>query len=143
MRIGQILQRKGGDVATIEPTASIVDVISSLGTHGVGALVVSSDGKTIGGIISERDIVRSLATLGADTLEATAAELMTAEVFTCELDATTEQLMSEMTKGRFRHVPVVEAGVLVGIISIGDVVNARVDELEVERQQLTDYISGR
>jgi CBS domain-containing protein len=143
MRIGQILQRKGGDVATIEPTASIVDVIDSLGTHGVGALVVSSDGKTIGGIISERDIVRSLATLGAATLEATAAELMTAEVFTCELDATTEQLMSEMTKGRFRHVPVVEAGVLVGIISIGDVVNARVDELEIERQQLTDYISGR
>lgn len=143
MRIGQILQRKGGEVATIAPTAAITDVIESLAANRVGALVVSSDGQTIEGIISERDIVRSLASLGADTLDSAARDLMTADVFTCEIDATTEDLMTEMTKGRFRHVPVEEAGALIGIISIGDVVNARVQELEIEREQLTNYISGR
>ena len=143
MLISQMLRLKGADVATIQPGAAVTDVVGALAEHGVGALVVSSDGTTIEGIISERDVVRSLATNGTDALKMTVADVMTADVVTCDLAATTEQLMAEMTQRRFRHIPVVEDGKLAGIVSIGDVVNARVGELETERQQLTDYISGR
>jgi CBS domain-containing protein len=143
MLISQLLRKKGNDVATVVPAETITDVVTALAANRVGALVVSSDGTSVEGIISERDIVRDLVAHGPSTLERTAADLMTTEVVTCALDATAEQLMAEMTVRRFRHVPVTEDGVLVGIISIGDVVNARVRELETETQQLTNYISGR
>ena len=143
MLMSQILKRKGSDVATVAPGATISEVIAALADHGVGALVVSTTGKTIEGIISERDVVRGLAVDGVATIDKTAADLMTADVVCCSPDATTEQLMAEMTRRRIRHVPVTEDGILVGIVSIGDVVNARVGELEVETQQLTNYISGR
>ncbi|NIR35081.1 MAG: CBS domain-containing protein [Actinobacteria bacterium] len=143
MLISQVLRRKGSDVATIEPGASVTTVLASLAEHGVGALVVSGDGRAVDGIVSERDIVRAMAHHGADTLDMTAAELMTAEVVTCSPDASIDQLMAAMTERRFRHVPVTEDHVLVGIVSIGDVVNARVRELETETEQLTNYISGR
>lgn len=142
MLISQILRMKGNDVATIAPESSVSEVLEALAEHSVGALVVSTDGETIDGIISERDVVRSLATSGAGTLNSRVADLMTTNVVTCGLDATTEELMAKMTQRRFRHMPVVSDGTLAGIVSIGDVVDARLRELEAERQQLTDYISG-
>ena len=142
MLVSQILKSKGNDVATISPDATIGDVISALAEFRVGALVVSSGDAQIEGIISERDVVRGLAEHSGVSGMAV-SELMTAEVVTCTRESTTEELMSQMTEHRFRHVPVVEDNKLVGIVSIGDVVNARVRELETEREQLTDYISGR
>lgn len=142
MLISQILKNKGSDVATIAPDATIGDVIAFLAKRRVGALVVSSDGDSIEGIISERDIVRGFADY-SNVVQMTASELMTAKVQTCTREATTEELMTLMTQGRFRHVPVIEDDKLIGIVSIGDVVNARVTELEIEREQLTDYIAGR
>lgn len=142
MLISEVLQRKGNAVATVAPTATITEVLEALAQHSVGALVVSTDGKNVDGIISERDVVRTIAADGRDAVDRTAAEVMTREVVTCSKSATIEQLMTEMTERRFRHVPVTEDGQLVGIVSIGDVVNARVRNLETETRQLTNYISG-
>lgn len=143
MLISQLLQRKGGNVATVMPGTSISDAVAALAAHRVGALVVSADGASLDGILSERDIVRGLAAHGVSTMDLTAGDLMTADVVTCSKEATTEQLMAEMTARRFRHVPVIEDGKLIGIVSIGDVVNARVRELETEAEQLNNYIIGR
>lgn len=142
MLIGEVLRRKGRDVATVAPEATISEVLELLARHGVGALVVSSNGSTVAGIISERDVVRALAADGRDVVDRSAAQVMTREVVTCSETATIDQLMDEMTERRFRHVPVTEDGRLVGIVSIGDVVNARVRTLETETRQLTNYISG-
>lgn len=142
MLISEVLRRKGNAVATVVPTATISEVVSALAQYGVGALVVSADGTAVDGIISERDVVRALAAHGRDAVDRTAADVMTSEVVTCSETATIEQLMTEMTERRFRHVPVTEDGKLVGIVSIGDVVNARVRNLETETRQLTNYISG-
>ena len=142
MLISEVLQRKGNAVSTVAPTATITEVLEALAQHSVGALVVSTDGKNVDGIISERDVVRTIAADGRDAVDRTAAEVMTREVVTCSKSATIEQLMTEMTERRFRHVPVTEDGQLVGIVSIGDVVNARVRNLETETRQLTNYISG-
>lgn len=142
MLISEVLQRKGNAVATVAPTATVTEVLEALAQHSVGALVVSTDGKNVDGIISERDVVRTIAADGRDAVDRTAAEVMTREVVTCSKSATIEQLMTEMTERRFRHVPVTEDGQLVGIVSIGDVVNARVRNLETETRQLTNYISG-
>ena len=142
MLISEVLHRKGNAVATVPPTATISEVLASLAQYGVGALVVSADGSTVDGIISERDVVRTLATHGRDAVDKRVADVMTTEVVTCSQTATIEQLMTEMTSRRFRHVPVTEDGKLVGIVSIGDVVNARVRNLETETRQLTNYISG-
>jgi CBS domain-containing protein len=140
--ISEVLQRKGNAVATVVPDATLTDVVAALAQYGVGALVVSSDGHTVEGIISERDVVRALASHDRDVVDQTAAEFMTRDVVTCSESATIEQLMTEMTERRFRHVPVTAEGSLIGIVSIGDVVNARVRNLETETRQLTNYISG-
>ncbi len=142
MLISEVLQRKGNAVATVVPDATLTDVVAALAQYGVGALVVSSDGHTVEGIISERDVVRALASHDRDVVDQTAAEFMTRDVVTCSESATIEQLMTEMTERRFRHVPVTAEGSLIGIVSIGDVVNARVRNLETETRQLTNYISG-
>lgn len=142
MLIGEVLRRKGNAVATVTPTSTIAEVVEALAQFSVGALVVSADGQTVDGIISERDVVRAVAARGRDAVDETAADVMTTEVVTCSETATIEQLMTEMTERRFRHVPVTEDGRLVGIVSIGDVVNARVRNLETETRQLTNYISG-
>lgn len=142
MLISEVLQRKGSAVATVAPDATISSVVDTLAQFGCGALVVSADGQSVDGIISERDVVRALVVHGHSTLDQTAADLMTRDVVTCSQTATIEQLMAEMTERRFRHVPVTEDGVLIGIVSIGDVVNARVRNLETETRQLTNYISG-
>ena len=140
MHISQLLRRKGSAVATVEASASVRTALELLAEHGVGALVVSADGRTVEGIVSERDVVRALHERGAGLLAEPVSSLMTPGVHTCHPGAGVEELARTMTDHRVRHVPVVDGGVLVGIVSIGDVVKARLDELENERAQLVDYI---
>jgi CBS domain-containing protein len=144
MLVRSIVQRKGDWVATVAPDTPVSQAVGELSRHGVGALVVSSDGSTIAGILSERDVVRGVANHGTAALDLAVAELMTEEVLTCRLDETVDSLMAIMTSNRCRHLPVVDGDVLVGIVSIGDVVNHRVEELQVEARTLHDYIeTGR
>jgi CBS domain-containing protein len=144
VQIRQLLRRKGSEkgveVATIPPGASVRDALAVLADRGIGALVVSSDGRRVEGIISERDVARGLHEHGAGLLGDPVSGVMTAEVHSCRPDVSVHELARLMTDRRVRHVPVVEDGVLVGIVSIGDVVKARLDELEAERAQLVDYI---
>jgi CBS domain-containing protein len=140
MRISQLLRRKGREVATIDGSESVRTALALLAEKGIGALVVSSDGRRVEGIVSERDVARGLHERGAGLLADPVSSLMTAEVHTCPPTAGVHDLAQTMTDHRVRHVPVVEDGVLVGIVSIGDVVKARLDELEDERRQLVDYI---
>lgn len=142
MQVNDILHRKGTAVATIASDRPILEVVEFLRDHDVGALVVSDDGETIAGIVSERDIVRRLATEGGHLPEMTVAEVMTAEVRTCTPDDTIDHLMEVMTNKRVRHLPCVVDGRLNGIVSIGDVVKSRMHELEEETRHLHDYISG-
>jgi CBS domain-containing protein len=140
MLVRTILQEKGSWVATIEQGASIAAATQALAEHGVGALVVSSDGHSIEGIISERDIVRGLAR-DPDVGGRKVSDLMTREVMTCAPDATIDSLMAVMTEKRVRHLPIVENDAILGIISIGDVVKHRLQELQTEAQTLHDYIA--
>ncbi|MEO0494216.1 MAG: CBS domain-containing protein [Actinomycetota bacterium] len=142
MQVSELLRRKGSGVATVDPGASVTAVLSMLAELGIGALVVSGDGVKVEGIVSERDIVRRLARDGIIALELLARDVMTERVVTCGPETGVDELMTIMTEGRFRHVPVTELDLLIGIISIGDVVNARVRELEEETRHLTSYISG-
>ena len=141
MRARQILDGKGSEVATVTPDTTVRDAVAELGHHNVGALVVSPDGRRVVGIMSERDVVRRLGTDGASVLDRPVESIMKRDVRTCTPDEPTDELMATMTQGRFRHVPVVEDGQLVGIISIGDVVKVRIDELDHEREQLAGYIA--
>jgi CBS domain-containing protein len=140
VHIRQVLRGKGSSVATVPASADIRTALSLLAEHGVGALVVSGDGRTVEGIVSERDVVRALHERGAGLLADPVSSVMTADVHTCVPGAGVEELARTMTGRRVRHVPVVDGGVLVGIVSIGDVVKARLDQLEEERAQLVDYI---
>jgi CBS domain-containing protein len=140
VQISQLLRHKGREVATIDGAESVRAALGVLADKGIGALVVSSDGRRVEGIVSERDVARGLHTRGAGLLAEPISSLMTAEVHTCPPTASVHDLAQTMTDHRVRHVPVVEDGVLVGIVSIGDVVKARLDELEDERKQLVDYI---
>lgn len=142
MRITDVLRNKGNLVVTIAPDKSVSELLDQLAEHGVGALVVSQDGSTVEGIVSERDVVRRLQQLGADLLAHPVSDIMTANVHTAVPQTDLEDLMRLMTDRRFRHVPVVEDGSLVGIVSIGDVVKHRIDYLQAERDQLTAYITG-
>jgi CBS domain-containing protein len=144
MHVHHIVSTKGAAVATIAPDATLAEATASLRDHGVGALVVSHDGRTIDGIVSERDVVRALAAHGASTLDHDVASAMSRSVATCHGHDTIDQMMAMMTERRIRHVPVVDDdGHLAGIISIGDVVKARVGQLEHENNQLHDYIQAR
>ena len=141
MNVEAILRSKGRDVVTIGHQASLTDAVARLRDEGIGALVVSADGRRIDGIVSERDVVRALAAHGASALGRTVASVMSTEVVTCHADDSVEQLMASMTEKRFRHLPVVdEERTLGGIISIGDVVKARLAQLEHENEALTEYI---
>lgn len=142
MRISEILDRKGTDVATIAPDATLHDVLRELERGGFGSLVVSTDGRTIEGIVTERDLVRVLAQRGASALDGDVRSSMTESVVTCGRDATVDEVMGMMTNSRFRHVPVVEDGALAGIISIGDVVKSTIDQLEVKAKSLESYVTG-
>lgn len=143
MRIGKLLDRKGRDVVTVRPDTTVWEVMALLDRHSVGALVVSEDGLRPDGIISERDIVRQLHVRGADVLEGPVSDLMVSEVLTAGPDDEVESLMSVMTTNRIRHVPVLQEGALVGIVSIGDVVKQRLDSLQDDNQALHDYINAR
>ena len=140
MQISQLLRHKDRDVATIAGTESVRTALGVLAQRGIGALVVSSDGRRIDGIISERDVARGLHVRGAALLAEPVSSVMTATVHTCTPGESVHDLARTMTDHRVRHVPVVDDGVLIGIVSIGDVVKARLDELEEERKQLVDYI---
>jgi CBS domain-containing protein len=144
MNVTDLLRRKGVEVETIAPSATIADAARVLAVRHIGALVVSTDGSEIEGILSERDIVRLVAEEGATSLDEPVSRAMTAEVRTCARTDPIEDLMAVMTDHRIRHLPVSTGGRLDGIVSIGDVVKHRVEHLEAERQQLTQYIqTGR
>ena len=143
MKVQAMLSAKGNEVATTLPETVISTVIRKLKLEGVGALVVSEDGDHVVGIISERDVVRGLAEHGAELLDMRVADLMTKNVKTCSPEDDLKHVMTEMTRSRFRHLPVTEDGRLCGIVSIGDVVKTRLDELESETSVLQDYIVGR
>lgn len=142
--IEHVLHTKGHDVRTIAPTATVADAVAELRRHNVGALVVSEGdaGPAIAGIISERDIVRALATDGAAILDLPLSDLMTTDVATCGPRATVDELMRLMTDRRIRHVPVADGGALAGLVSIGDIVKSRIDELQVEADALHEYLAS-
>lgn len=140
MRIGDVLGAKPSqDVVTITPDAGVKDLIALLDEHNVGALIVSVDGDTVDGIVSERDVVRHLHQDGT-VINNTVGAIMTSPVQTCERDTQLDDLMKIMTDKRIRHVPVVEGEHLIGIVSIGDVVKHRMDLLQFERDQLDHYV---
>ena len=140
MRINQVLAAKAiQEVVTVSPDATVRELLRRLGEYNVGALVVSGDGKTVEGIVSERDVVRSLVENEA-LLDAAVSSIMTTDVHTCSGDHPVNDLMLVMTERRIRHVPVVDGAEMVGIISIGDVVKTRMQELEFERDQLDSYV---
>ena len=141
MRIADVLRRKGAAVATVGPDATVTELLGQLATHNVGALPVVDNGNLIG-IVSERDVVRRLHAGGAALLHARVADIMTNEVTTCSPSDDVADVAAVMTSRRFRHLPVVVEGELAGIVSIGDMVKARIDLLESERAQLQSYIAG-
>lgn len=143
MNVQSILSVKGTEVATITPDASLADAVAMLRDRGFGALVVSGNGTAIDGIVSERDIVKALAGHGSSTLGRDVSSCMSGNVLTCTVSDTIDRLMSMMTERRIRHLPVRnEDGTVGGMISIGDVVKFRLQELERENSQLYDYIQG-
>ncbi len=135
-----MVKHKGSGVVTVRPDATVSELVDLLSEHKIGALVVSTDGSGVDGIVSERDIVRHLKTKGAAVLDAQVSSIMTADVATCRPDDNLETLAELMTERRIRHVPVVSDGTLQAIVSIGDVVKSRIDALQSERDQLRDYI---
>ena len=140
MRIEDIVRGKGAGVVTIEPSASVEKLVALLGEHRIGAVIVSSDALHIEGIVSERDVVRELGAKGADVLNRPVSAIMTANVHTCGLSDTLEETAHTMTYQRIRHLPVVVDGELHGVVSIGDVVKNRIDQLVDERNHLLGYL---
>jgi CBS domain-containing protein len=142
MRIHDILSTKGFDVIYIDPGAAVRELVALLREHNLGAVVVSPDGVSIAGIVSERDVIRELSN-GAEVLDAPVSSIMTADVHTCVREDSVEALMAAMTERRIRHFPVVNAeGGLTGIVSIGDLVKSQIAQLKFERDQLEGYVSG-
>ncbi len=140
MRISDVLRSKGATVATITPETSVAGLLTELSVHNIGAMVVVSPDGLVG-IVSERDVVRKLHEMGAELLRRPVSDIMTTLVATCSPDDTVDSVSALMTKNRVRHVPVVIGGRLAGIVSIGDVVKTRMEELEREQQQLQAYIT--
>lgn len=142
MNLAAILKTKGGSILSAGPATRIMDVIKILGEKRIGALIILGDEGELAGILSERDIVRSMAVHEADTFEMTAGELMTRSPILASPDTTVVQAMEMMTDGRFRHLPIVDSGKLVGLVSIGDVVKARLSQQEHEVDSLRAYVVG-
>ena len=140
MTVKAILDAKGGSVITIEPTASLEQAAKILAERRIGALVVTGPEQRVVGIVSERDIVAMLAARGCHALDVPLTAVMTRKVTTCSPADTISTIMERMTEGKFRHVPVVEQGRLTGIVSIGDVVKHRLQQMESEQNALRDYI---
>ena len=142
MNVETILRNKGSWVATIRPDATIADAVDMLNRERIGALIVSEDGGSVDGVLSERDIVIALAQHGVELMSRLVYEIMTRDVVTCEPEASVGELMAEMTNRRIRHLPVVKDGKLHGIVSIGDLVKNRLDEVEFEASSLRTFIAG-
>lgn len=141
MIVGQILAEKGRDVIAATAETSIAEAAAILAKRKIGALVVLEDGARLIGIVSERDIVRAISASGAAALEKSIGSIMTRAVMTCGEGDSINDVMSRMTDGRFRHLPVIERGRLSGIISVGDVVKARIEEVEREAEDMRVYIA--
>jgi CBS domain-containing protein len=141
MRISDVLRVKGTRVVTVTPDTNVRHLLQVLADHGIGAVVVSVDGTSVDGIVSERDVVRAFALRGAAVMSEPVTEIYTAEVRTVTPDTSLDDVMRLMTEHRMRHAPVVTDGALSGLVSIGDVVKNRMDELETERTALSDYIT--
>ncbi|WMS42505.1 CBS domain-containing protein [Acuticoccus sp. MNP-M23] len=139
MTVKAVLNEKGGSVFSMSPDATLADVVRELAARKVGAVLIT-EGDHLAGILSERDVVRVLAKAGADALKTSASSVMTAKVETCGLDDMIDDVMERMTSSRFRHMPVVDGGSLVGVVSIGDVVKRRIEEAVRERDQMREYI---
>lgn len=139
MNIGQILKAKGRAVATARPDTSLLDIAAKLWQKKIGAIVIVGDGGEVVGIVSERDIIRRLGERGPEVLKDPVSQSMTANVISCQESSTLDELMEIMTQGRFRHVPVIEDGALVGIVSIGDVVKNHIAEVEMEVTAMRGY----
>lgn len=143
MLVQQILKSKDGSgVITVSPDATVADAANLLSTKRIGTVVVSSDGETLDGILSERDIVRELGKRGAGCLQESVSGMMTSKIITCTSQDSADGVLEMMTKGRFRHLPVVDEGRMIGLISIGDVVKARLAELSMEKDALEGMIMG-
>jgi CBS domain-containing protein len=142
MKISSILNSKGSFVATVSPEATVRELLALLAEHKIGAVVVAGTDDDVVGIVSERDVARACHAHGGEALDHQVRAIMTEVVVTCEPGASTEELMGLMTEQRVRHIPVVQEGSMVGIVSIGDVVKARLAELETERDALQAYISS-
>ena len=141
MNVATILKMKGKGVVTAKPDMSLLDVAKLLGQHGIGCIVIEGDDGKVAGIVSERDIVRAIGNAGAKVLKEPVSDYMTKTVVTAREADTIDRLMSEMTTHRFRHMPVVERGRLIGLVSIGDVVKMRIAEAEMEAAAMRDYIA--
>ena len=142
MSVSHILKSKGRDVVTVAPKASVAAVAEILARRRIGAVIVSSDGVKIEGIVSERDVVRILAEKGAASLTLAVDSIMTRDVKTCEDGDSEIEIMAMMTENRIRHLPVVASGKLAGMISIGDVVKSRIEAIEREAEEMKAYIAG-
>ncbi|MBF6449086.1 CBS domain-containing protein [Nocardia elegans] len=142
MRISEVLRNKGADVVTIAPEATVDRLLAVLAEHNVGAVVVCGAGGALDGIVSERDVVRCLHRQGAQLLDRPVSDIMTAIVHTCSPEDRVESLRATMTEHRIRHLPVVDHGRMVGIVSIGDVVKSAISELQDEREHLEHYLQG-
>lgn len=142
MLVQQILGEKGSKVVTLRPTATVMEALQLLDSEQVGAVVVTDAAGDVVGILSERDIVRGLSTAGAPLLETAVDQMMTRTVTTCTPETDLDEIMRRMTAGRFRHVPVMQEGRLAGIVSIGDAVKSRLEQLEAETEQLQSYIQS-
>jgi CBS domain-containing protein len=140
MNVKAILAAKGGDVVCIEATANIAAAVKLLGAHGIGAVVIRGAGDRLAGILSERDIMRALSEHGAAALTLPVGQVMTRNVATCGEDDPIASIMEQMTARKFRHMPVLTGGKLVGLVSIGDVVKQRVEEIERDSEAMRDYI---
>ncbi|MCQ8782700.1 CBS domain-containing protein [Mangrovibrevibacter kandeliae] len=141
MNVGNILEEKGRDVVTLRPTVTIGEAIGVLAEKRIGAVVLTDEAGEVAGILSERDVVRILAAKGAESFQETVADAMTPKVVTCGEATTLDELMDIMTRGRFRHVPVLQDGRLAGIVSIGDVVKRRIETAEREAEEIRQYIA--
>jgi CBS domain-containing protein len=141
MNVATILDNKGGNVVSARPEATIAEIAQLLVDAAIGAVVISPDRFRVAGILSERDIVRALNQHGAAALDMKAERLMTRDVTTCTPNDSVAKLMAAMTKGRFRHMPVLSDDALIGIVSIGDVVRLRVEEIEAEAEALRTYVT--
>ena len=143
MQVKDLLATKGRDVATISQGRPLADALRALRERGIGALVVTGASAPLVGIFSERDAVRAIAVHGGEALAMSVADFMSSDVATCTESTTIDSLMAMMTERRIRHVPVVDDAILVGLVSIGDVVKHRVDELDNEKRELIEYVSAR